>query len=635
MASPLPSARKSVQPIFDVLTSQRRFLEIYSPATDGRLFIKRSTTADESKGTLNSAGTPERRDDRSFSSLQNEALALLYVKQHTTIPVPNVYARFEDRGCYYLILEYVEQAIPATMASNHLHPHIAKQLEGYMKQLHALVSSHLCSFTGRPHFPARLLATETYLSHLEYPKDPLNRYVLCHGDIGWQNVMVDPNTGDIKSIIDWEYAGFYPVEVEGEYWRRWGTANPNGSELNDVDDICRLLHDLSSNGAFAPAYPKTISRNSRSKHHPSDSQQKRRSGLSFGNLRRLLRPQAQLSDGQKPPERLPVSLQAPIETPPCAAPPTPAIEPVLEAAPEEPSVSGLPNWRDLKSDPLPEEDVSSSTLSLQVSISSLQQLAEQADKLKQSILVDQLALEGWLKAQAIDAPMHHHMYGIKRGTLLSETQHLVELYRRLGAIFQKLGASLHESANPLQRFQTQQIKASRLHKEYMTRQTDMLSQGKDPTSLLQEPIYEQYTNVTGSIHSDRDQAFRDSETIKWNAMRKAAEEFLVVSHAATTLLPFTPDRIRFQVGRSRDPSRKEAEDRARDLILGGNGGWKVEVLDIEDYLLLDPKDFGVEIEDERRSELDDIPDEVLEELRERDRQLQATGDQPASTVTGV
>ncbi|WVF69224.1 hypothetical protein IAT40_004000 [Kwoniella sp. CBS 6097] len=151
-----PTPRISVQPIFDELTNQRRLFETYSPATHGRLFIKRSTTPEEAKQKLSS-------------------------------------------------------------------------LELYMKQLHALVSPNLCSFTGRPHFPARLLATKTFLSHLEYPKDPLNRCVLCHGDIGWQNVMVDPDTGDIKSIIDWEYAGFNPVEVEGEYWRRWGTANHNGS----------------------------------------------------------------------------------------------------------------------------------------------------------------------------------------------------------------------------------------------------------------------------------------------------------------------------------------------------------------------------------------------------------------------
>lgn len=47
-------------------------------------------------------------------------------------------------------------------------------------------------------------------------------YVLCHQDLSWYNILVDPETYDIKCIIDWEYASFVPAELEGEYRRREG-----------------------------------------------------------------------------------------------------------------------------------------------------------------------------------------------------------------------------------------------------------------------------------------------------------------------------------------------------------------------------------------------------------------------------
>ncbi|WWC62622.1 uncharacterized protein I303_105219 [Kwoniella dejecticola CBS 10117] len=243
-----------LEPYVDRVDEHRRFLESINPTSGFRLFIKRSVTEEESKSARNKAGTSDNWSQRSYSSLRNEAYAISFVRKHTSIPVPTVFTCFEDRGCFYLVQEYAEGCISATHAAPHLHQHIARQLAKCVQELHDIRSHKLTCFVPEIHLPARMQTTRTYLSSLTYPEDPKRRYVLCHGDLGWQNVMVDPDTGYIKAVIDWEYAGFFPVEVEGTYWQRWGIAAPIGSEISDADHITALLQTLSSTRAFPKGY---------------------------------------------------------------------------------------------------------------------------------------------------------------------------------------------------------------------------------------------------------------------------------------------------------------------------------------------------------------------------------------------
>ncbi|WVW84720.1 hypothetical protein I302_106755 [Kwoniella bestiolae CBS 10118] len=233
----------SLQPPLDQNTGHRRLFESHGPASNDheRYVIKRSTTIADESQRLNRAGTPERIVERSYSSLQNEALAIDYISIHTTVPVPKIITTYEDRGCFVIIQEYVEGAIQAYDAPVHLHSTIIKQLEYFVEQMRRLRSPKLQCFYPQIHLPARLVANRIQLSHLEYPYDKDARYVLCHGDLGWQNILVDPHTGEIKCILDWEYAGFYPAEVVGEFWKRHGTADPLGSLDDDTEQICEFL----------------------------------------------------------------------------------------------------------------------------------------------------------------------------------------------------------------------------------------------------------------------------------------------------------------------------------------------------------------------------------------------------------
>lgn len=65
--------------------------------------------------------------------------------------------------------------------------------------------------------------------------------VFCHNDLSTHNVIVDPETIKVKAIIDWEYAGFYPQEFEGMFFRRPGPSVALEGETNDEDGLLDIL----------------------------------------------------------------------------------------------------------------------------------------------------------------------------------------------------------------------------------------------------------------------------------------------------------------------------------------------------------------------------------------------------------
>jgi hypothetical protein len=61
-------------------------------------------------------------------------------------------------------------------------------------------------------------------------------FVLCHNELSPHNIFVDPKSFSITSIIDWEYAGIYPVEFELPLWT---TADWKG--MNDMWTMAEYL----------------------------------------------------------------------------------------------------------------------------------------------------------------------------------------------------------------------------------------------------------------------------------------------------------------------------------------------------------------------------------------------------------
>jgi aminoglycoside phosphotransferase len=65
--------------------------------------------------------------------------------------------------------------------------------------------------------------------------------VFCHNDLSTHNVIVDPETLKINAIIDWEYAGYFPREFEGMFFRRPGPSVALGEETNDERSLLDLM----------------------------------------------------------------------------------------------------------------------------------------------------------------------------------------------------------------------------------------------------------------------------------------------------------------------------------------------------------------------------------------------------------
>ncbi len=65
--------------------------------------------------------------------------------------------------------------------------------------------------------------------------------VFCHNDLSTNNVIVDPVTLKVNAIIDWEYAGFYPAQFEGKFFKRVGPSVALEGEENDEDRLLDIM----------------------------------------------------------------------------------------------------------------------------------------------------------------------------------------------------------------------------------------------------------------------------------------------------------------------------------------------------------------------------------------------------------
>jgi len=228
---------------------RRTWQTVDSRALGKRLFIKRSGTEVENFDGSNKAGLPVNRRPRWKESLLNEVRAIEYVREHLPqIPVPTIICHFEDRGCYYVIEEYVEGAISAEAVPASHYPLVIQQLNAIVQQLRTHRRSRPQSFTGPLFLPARFGGIEDTFADANFVEEQ-DAFVLCHGDLAAHNVFVHPVTYKIVSIIDWEFASWLPEEVV-EVWPRRGPVNPSlHDDPNDIDAVVNRLYHLTRPGA--------------------------------------------------------------------------------------------------------------------------------------------------------------------------------------------------------------------------------------------------------------------------------------------------------------------------------------------------------------------------------------------------
>ncbi|RKP35941.1 kinase-like domain-containing protein, partial [Dimargaris cristalligena] len=126
-----------------------------------------------------------------------EVQAMQFIKEHTTIPVPDIYSYHIDGPDSFIEMERIagitlEECIAQNRVTADHRQRIAEQLNDYIQQMRKVQNDVMFS------------------KHLKQRMYTIN---LTHGELLPSNIMVDPDTCQITGILDWEFSGFYP-----EYW---------------------------------------------------------------------------------------------------------------------------------------------------------------------------------------------------------------------------------------------------------------------------------------------------------------------------------------------------------------------------------------------------------------------------------
>ncbi|THZ50791.1 hypothetical protein D6C86_10616 [Aureobasidium pullulans] len=189
--------------------------------------------------------------------LLNEAAAMQFIANNTTIPIPKLHACFEDDEAVYLIMEYVKGRGMDELEDEQKLV-VQKELESYLQQIHKFRSAVVGGLSGIVVFPYRLQQkTPIDLWNIEPSKT--EEYVLCHNDLSQQNVIVYPDSLKIRAIIDWEYAGYWPERFEKPFYKRLGPSIALGNEADDADDMLHFLENNSVRDATAIVFGSHVS----------------------------------------------------------------------------------------------------------------------------------------------------------------------------------------------------------------------------------------------------------------------------------------------------------------------------------------------------------------------------------------
>ncbi|KAG5934870.1 hypothetical protein E4U59_005947 [Claviceps monticola] len=173
--------------------------------------------------------------------LRNEAAVLQFVAKHTTIPVPEFLDLWEENGVVCLKTALVENAVELRHVEESL---LSEAIVSVTAQLESDILPQLRrlrrNFIGSPNPELPVIPPHRFWHAKENRVWPsmtkdTDEYVLCHIDLDRQNILVDPDTFKIVSIVDWETAGFFPQEWELPLW----TVNGRQEKFQMIEEAHR------------------------------------------------------------------------------------------------------------------------------------------------------------------------------------------------------------------------------------------------------------------------------------------------------------------------------------------------------------------------------------------------------------
>lgn len=185
--------------------------------------------------------------------LETERDAMIFIAQNTSIPIPRVLDwSVDDHGTASLTMETIQgrnmdELLDGDELSNKEKALLMRNVESFMNdilfpQLTRLRSRTMGQLAGVIFFPPRCDRTHMPDHPNGVRAEPARqasteRYTCCHNDLARGNIAVDPHSLEVKYILDWEYAGFFPPGFEFPYWRyslkdycKWDN-DPNGTMM--------------------------------------------------------------------------------------------------------------------------------------------------------------------------------------------------------------------------------------------------------------------------------------------------------------------------------------------------------------------------------------------------------------------
>ncbi|CAD0094543.1 unnamed protein product [Aureobasidium mustum] len=156
--------------------------------------------------------------------MTNENAALIYVKENTTIPVPEVIEFSQKDGSWTLITKIIPgvmlrdiEASKRQAAIEAVNQQMALEI---LPQLHRLTRQEIGSVDMNiPVYPPSVVLTEHPHKSWDRITCKDSKFVFCHNDLSGHNILVDPETYEIVGIVDWEYSGFFPPWFEEDLWK--------------------------------------------------------------------------------------------------------------------------------------------------------------------------------------------------------------------------------------------------------------------------------------------------------------------------------------------------------------------------------------------------------------------------------
>ena len=184
---------------------------------------------------------------------RNEAVNLKFIGECTNIPVPKVICEYEDNGAYVIVMSQAKGVRMDTLTPSEKTT-VMPKVEIVMDTLHRLRSSRIGGASGLVCPPHPVL---NEIPHEECQWSPMDAdsdiYVFCHMDAHMTNIYVDPLSLEITSLVDFEFAGFYPQHFDLPLYQYEPSRVPDRTEFArkflDFLELCqeRKCHRIPTN----------------------------------------------------------------------------------------------------------------------------------------------------------------------------------------------------------------------------------------------------------------------------------------------------------------------------------------------------------------------------------------------------